>query len=109
MSTDSRDNTTDMLKSIDEHAVVLQNNLHYKFCLQAFCYNVPVLITTCPSLPYLEVWSQHTLGDDSKVDLPAEGYEVESVVEYNQTQVIVVIILPWFIQGTATIGSYQSP
>ena len=41
--TDSRDITHDIFKSIDEHAVVLQNNLHLQFSLQALCYNLPVL------------------------------------------------------------------
>jgi len=40
---DSGDITHDMLKSIEEHIVVLQNNLHYQCCLQALCYNLPVL------------------------------------------------------------------
>ena len=43
VSTDSRDITHDMLKSIDEYAGVLQNNLHEQFCLQALCFNFPVL------------------------------------------------------------------
>ena len=43
MWTDLRDIIHDMLKSIDEHALILQNNLHYQFCPQALCYNLPVL------------------------------------------------------------------
>ena len=43
VSTDSRDITHDLLKHIDEHALVLQNNLHKQFCPQALCYNLPVL------------------------------------------------------------------
>ena len=43
MSTDSREIIHYMLKSIDEHAVVLQNNLHYQFCLQVLYCNLPVL------------------------------------------------------------------
>ena len=30
--TDLRDIIHDMLKAIDEHALILQNNLHYQFC-----------------------------------------------------------------------------
>ena len=40
---DSGDITHDMLKSIEEHVVVLKNNLHYQYCLQALRYNLPVL------------------------------------------------------------------
>ena len=44
MSADSCDITYDMLKSIDEHALVLQNNLHKQFVSKPSgtiypCYN----------------------------------------------------------------------
>ena len=32
-----------MFKSIDGHALVLQNNLHWQFLLQNPCYNIPEL------------------------------------------------------------------
>jgi len=53
MPTDSRDSIHEMLKSIDEHAAVLQNNLHYQFCLQSLCNNLPVL-QLAPVSPTLE-------------------------------------------------------
>ena len=35
--------TRGMFKSIGEHALVLQNNLHCQLCLQSPWYNLPVL------------------------------------------------------------------
>ena len=57
-----RDITYDTLKFIDEHALVLQNNLHKQFCPQALCYNLHV--TTSPGLHYSKSWN---LSDREKI------------------------------------------
>ena len=46
VSADSPDSTRDILKSIGERNVALLINLHYQFCLQALCYNIPMLQLT---------------------------------------------------------------
>ena len=52
-----RDITYDTLKFIDEHALVLQNNLHKQFCPQALCYNLHVTTSPVSTIQNHEIWA----------------------------------------------------